>query len=140
MKILLAVDGSVHAEGAVRHVIRLAHACVAVEVTLVTVVPPSDAWELKRFMKAEEIEAMQESQGGDTLAAARALLDAAGVVYTPKVLLGPVAETLVQEAKAGSAEMIVMGSRGLGAVESAVLGSTTLAVMQLSSLPVTVVK
>jgi hypothetical protein len=31
-------------------------------------------------------------------------------------------------------------SRGLGAVESAVLGSTTLAVMQLSSLPVTVVK
>jgi nucleotide-binding universal stress UspA family protein len=140
VKILLAVDGSAHAESAVRHVIRLAHACAATEVILVTVVPPSDAWELRRFMKTEEIEAMQESQGGDTLAPARALLDAAGVPCTPKVLLGPVAETLAQAAQASSAEMIVMGSRGLGAVESTLLGSTTLAVMHLSSVPVTVVK
>lgn len=140
MKILLAVDGSAHAESAVRHVIRLTHACAAVEITLVTVVPPADTWELKRFMKTEEIEAMQESQGGDTLAAARALLDAAGAAYTPKVMLGPVAETLAQEANTCNVETIVMGSRGRGAAESAVLGSTALAVIQLTNLPVTVVK
>lgn len=140
MKILLAVDGSTPAENAVHHVIQLAHTCAAVKVTLVTVVPPADTWELKRFMKTEEIEAMQESQGGDTLAPARALLEAAGVPCTPQVLLGPVAEMLVQEANIRNVKMIVMGSRGLGATESAVLGSTALAVIHLTNLPVTVVK
>lgn len=140
MKILLAVDGSVYSERAVRYVIHLAQECANIEVTLTTVVPPSDAWELKRFMKPEEIEAMQESQGGDALALARTLLDAANVRYQPQVLLGPVAKTLVRHAEEWSAGQIVMGSHGHGAAEGTVLGSVALNVIHLASMPVTVVK
>lgn len=140
MKILLAVDGSTHSAAAVRHVIALAQHCTKLAVTLVTVMPPADTWELKRFMKSEEIEAMQESQGGDLLSPARALLDAKGILYTPKVLLGPVAETLVAEAREAGCDLIVIGSRGHTAAASAILGSTALATIHLAGVPVTVVR
>lgn len=139
MKILLAVDGSPHATAAVRHAIRLMRCCAGSTLALVTVVPPADTWELKRFMKAEEIEAMQESQGGDLLSPARALLDAEGIGYTPQVLLGPVAETIAAEAREAGCDLIVIGSRGHTAA-SAILGSTALAVIHLAEVPVTVVR
>ncbi|PKO83682.1 MAG: universal stress protein UspA [Betaproteobacteria bacterium HGW-Betaproteobacteria-11] len=140
MKILLAVDGSPQTAAAVRHAIRLMRCCAGSTLTLVTVVPPADTWELKRFMKPEEIEAMQESQGGDQLSPARALLDAEGIRYTPRVLLGEIASTLVEEASRNGADLVIIGSRGHTAAASALLGSTALAVIRLAGVPVTVVR
>lgn len=140
MKILLAVDGSRHSAAAVRHVISLAHHGMRLDIILVTVVPPADTWELKRFMKLEEIEAMQEARGGDLLTPARALLDAENIPYTPKVLLGPVAETIAAEAREMRCELIVIGSHGHTAAASAILGSTALAVIHLTEIPVTMVR
>lgn len=140
MKILLAVDGSAHSERVVRHAIRLAQSCATYEFVLLNVQEPIDAPELRGHMPACEIEAMQESRGGDAMASARALLDAAGIAYVPEVVLGPVAASITRIAGERHFDVIVMGSHGAGALTSALMGSVTTAVIRHTPCPVTVVK
>ncbi len=140
LKALLPVDGSTAALRAVEYVVKLYKNCQTGQVVLVNVQPPTDAWEVKRFMKQAEIEAMQESRGGDALASARQLLDAAQVPYEPEVLLGPVAESIVACAREKGCEQIVMGNKGESFLEEAVTGSVAHDVLRLSPLPVTYVK
>ena len=96
MRILLPVDGSEHSERVARHAILLAKNSTACEILLLNVQPPVDALEVLGHMPLREIEAMQETRGGDALAPARALLDAAGVAYEPMVVLGPVAGAIAE--------------------------------------------
>jgi nucleotide-binding universal stress UspA family protein len=88
MRILLPVDGSEHSERVARYVIQLAKNSIACEVVLLNVQPPIDAPEVLGHMPQREIEAMQETRGGDALVSTRALLDAAGVSHEPMVVLG----------------------------------------------------
>lgn len=140
MKILLPVDGSAHSERATQHVIATVRSGGNREIHLVNVQPPIDAPEVRSHMTAGEIEAMQETRGGDALVSARALLDATGVAYTPAVLLGPVAESLHRYATDHGCDKIVMGTRGRGAISSVLLGSVTQRLLHLTELPVTLVK
>ena len=140
MKILLPVDGSPHSDRAAKHVIALLQGCSDHALLLLNVQEPIDAPEVRSHMRADEIEAMQTSRGGDALASARALLDAAGVAYTPTVLIGPLAETVHQFANDQQCDKIVMGTRGLGALGGVLLGSVTTEVLKLTALPVTLVK
>lgn len=140
MKVLLPVDGSGHSDRAVQHVISAVTGCPGREVLLLNVQVPIDAPELLGHMPASEIEAMQQARGGDALASARARLDQAGVAYTPVVRVGPVAETIARYASENGCDKIVMGTRGLGAIGSVLLGSVTSQLMKLTELPVTLVK
>jgi nucleotide-binding universal stress UspA family protein len=140
LKTLVPVDGSPASLRVVEYAIRLARSCEPAEILLVNVQPPADSWELRSFLKPTEIEAMQETRGGDALAASRALLDAAGVSYEAEVLLGPVAETLVAFAAERGCDKIVMGSKGETFLEEAVTGSVAHEVLRLSGIPVTFVK
>jgi nucleotide-binding universal stress UspA family protein len=139
-KVLVPVDGSPNSDRAVRHVVELARNNPALEICLLNVQPEIDDWQVRRFLKKEEVEAMEESKGGDALQSARALLDAAGVRYTPMVLIGPVAETIARTALEQDCDGIVMGTRGLGAVAGMLLGSVTSKVIHLADVPVTLVK
>lgn len=139
-KALVPVDGSSNSDRAVQHVVALAGTCPTMDVLLLNVQPEIDDWQVRRFLKKEEVEAMEESKGGDALQSARALLDAAKVRYTPQVLIGPVAETIAKTAREQNCDGIVMGTRGLGAVAGALLGSVTAKVVQLSDVPVTLIK
>ena len=139
-KALVPVDGSPNSDRAVSHVVMLAEINPALEVVLLNVQPEIDDWQVRRFLKKEEVEAMEESRGGDALQSARALLDAAKVNFVPQVLIGPVAETIARIALEQNCDGIVMGTRGLGAVAGAVLGSVASQVVHLSDVPVTRVK
>ncbi|MBM3392111.1 MAG: universal stress protein [Betaproteobacteria bacterium] len=139
-KALVPVDGSSNSDRAVQHVVALAGTCPSMDVVLLNVQPEIDDWSVRRFLKKEEVEAMEESKGGDALHSARALLDAAGVRYTPMVLIGPVAETIAKTALEQNCDGIVMGTRGLGAVAGALLGSVSEKVIHLADLPVTLIK
>ncbi len=139
-KALVPVDGSSNSDRAVQHVIALAGLCPSMDVLLLNVQPEIDDWQVRRFLKKEEVEAMEESKGGDALQSARALLDAAKVRHTPQVLIGPVAETIAKTALEQNCDGIVMGTRGLGAVAGALLGSVASQVVHLADVPVTLVK
>jgi len=139
-KALVPVDGSPNSDRAVSHVVLLAKINPALEVVLLNVQPEIDDWQVRRFLKKEEVEAMEESRGGDALQSARALLDAAKVNYVPQVVIGPVAETIARIALEQNCGGIVMGTRGLGAVAGVLLGSVTSKVIHLADVPVTLIK
>ena len=140
MKILLPVDGSEQSVRAAQHVAAEVRNCTDYSILLLNVQVPIDAPEIRSHMPQREIEAMQETRGGDALAPARAVLERAGLGFTPTVLIGPVAETIAQFAADQGCEKIVMGTRGLGAVAGVLLGSVTTKLLHLTNLPVTLVK
>ena len=138
MKILLAVDGSKPSMKAVQVLIDHSDWYRSKpEVELVTVHLPVPKvggvpkGQLDRYY-AEEGEAM--------LAAARKKLDAAGIRYTDRVLVGPVAESLVKHAKDKRCDLIYIGTRGMGELKSALIGSTATKVLHISDTPVLLVK
>ena len=73
------------------------------------------------------------------LAAARALLDAAGIRYVPHILVGQIAQVLVEHAHRTVCNMIYMGTRGMTAVSNVVMGSTATKVLHLADVPVVLV-
>lgn len=140
LKALLAVDGSENSLRAVRHLIELVQGREPMEVFLLNVQEPIDAWEVKRMFPEEELEAMQVSKGGDALEAAKALLDAHHVAYHPQVLIGEVAHSIAQYAKDMGCDKIIIGTRGHGSLANLLLGSVATKVIHLTDVPVTLVK
>lgn len=63
----------------------------------------------------------------------------AGKAVVPILLQGPVVETIHEIAKAISADMIVLGSHGHGALYDLLVGSTSEGVIRHSRIPVSVV-
>lgn len=74
------------------------------------------------------------------MAAARKLLDAAGVKYQHRIGVGDAAETIAAYAKEKGCDQIVMGTRGMGSVSNLLLGSVATQVIHLSPVPVLLVK
>jgi nucleotide-binding universal stress UspA family protein len=72
-------------------------------------------------------------------AAACELAEARGVQAKAAVRVGPAADQIIAEAAECDADMIVVGSRGRGAVASALLGSVALRLVRHSRWPVMVV-
>lgn len=140
IKFLVPTDGSENAERAVRHVIKLAQCREPVQVELVNVRPPIDAWEVRRFLNDQEIAEIQEREGQDDLRSACALLDQAGVPYHAQVVTGPVPQTITRFADEHDCDYIVMGTHGRGDLANLFLGSTTAKVLHLTKVPVTLVK
>lgn len=140
LKALVPVDGSRTSLRAVEHVIKLARACEPMAVVLVNVQVPPDSWEVQSFLKASEVQAIQDGKGNDAIDAAGQLLDEAGVAYERCVLHGPVAESIVAHAHQAGCDKIVMGARGESLLEEILIGSTTQAVIRVTDIPVTVVK
>ena len=140
LKALIPFDGSDNALRAVDHLISLVQAREPMEVHLLHVREPIDSWEIRRVLTADEIAALQMSEGEDTLQAARQRLEAAGISYTAKILIGDVGETIARHAAEVGADKIIMGSRGASAIAGLLLGSVTTKVIHFAQVPVTVVK
>ena len=136
MKILLAVDGTAHSLDAVKCVID--HADWYREkpqVELVTVHRPVP--KLPRMGIAvgkEQIERYYQEEGEQALAEAKKLLERAGLRYEPRILVGDPAEIIVKHAKQSRADVICVGT------PSKWIGSTANQVMNLSEVPVLLVK
>jgi nucleotide-binding universal stress UspA family protein len=136
-RILIATDGSDGAWAAVQEGVELA-AEVGAEVTFVTVRP-----RISSLLG----DALYQQHLTEQLAEARAALDAAeaegkrvGVDYESDILEGDAAERIAQAARGWSADLVVVGSRGHGAVTSAVIGSVSRALLTRSPAPVMVVR
>jgi len=142
MKILIAVDGSKHALAAVQCVID--HADWYREkrsVELVTVHLPVPTFHgMGAVIGKQHFERYYREEGEERLAAAREKLDAAGIPYGTHILVGPIAESLVEKAVNTRCDLVCIGSRGMSDLGKALLGSTATKVLNLSDLPVLLVK
>lgn len=140
LKALVPVDDSPASLRAVEHVIKLVKEREPMTIYLVNVQNPDGTWEIKSHLRQAEIDAMFESRGGDALAASRRLLDAAGVAYIPRVLLGPIAETLAAFIQEQGCDKVIMGTKGQSRVSEAIFGSVAHDLLRASPVPVTFVK
>jgi nucleotide-binding universal stress UspA family protein len=142
MKILIAVDGSKHSLAAVDFLIKRAGwSRDALEAELVTVhLPVPMVGRMGVGPSKSQIQKYYEEEGAAALAPAKKKLDAAKIAYQAKVLVGPIAETMVKHAKAAGCDMICIGTRGMTAAANVLMGSTATKVLHLSPLPVLVVK
>ena len=140
-KLLLAVDGSECSARAGQWVIDSVKAMKApAEVHLVTVQPAIVSGEVRRFVGTEAIEGYQREEGEKALGPARKQLEQAGVEFTPHILIGHVAESIVESAVKHGCAGIAMGTRGLGGVSGLILGSVASQVIHLSAVPITLIK
>jgi nucleotide-binding universal stress UspA family protein len=112
MRFLVPVDGSLHCERAIQHLIPLAKCLEVLEILLINVREPVDSWEVRRFLTEEEIARIQQSEGEEDLRSARALLDAAGLAYEAQVLAGPVAQTIAHYADSHQCDQIILAPTG----------------------------
>ena len=136
MKILLAVDGSKTSIDAVKFVIK--HANWFSERPQLEVVSAHAQISVPRFpgisIGKKQMQQFYEEEGGKRLAEAKRLLDQAGIRYEAHVLVGPLAETIVNHAKKAGCDLVIVGA------PQAFLGSVSSKVMHLSEVPVLMVK
>ena len=135
--ILVAVDGSEHAFDAVRVASRLA-AALSGKLTLMTAYhAPSDALGEPNYSRALG-EALGEAQR--IVEAARDVaLNAGGPEPQVEWLAGQPAETIVETARTGNYDLVVVGTHGRGRLGAALLGSVSSAVAAHAGRPVLVV-
>ena len=142
MKILLAVDGSKHSLKAVKCLIQ--HADSYREKPVVELVnvhlPVPRIRGMGAVVTASQVRRYYDREGRAALSKAKKLLDAAGIKYSAHILVGPVAETIVKEARLARYDLIMMGTRGMSAAANLLLGSCANRVVNISPIPVLLVK
>lgn len=137
---LVAYDGSEHAESAVRHALDMTRRLGEARIVLVNVQPPAMSGEVSNLLTAEEVMEQHLDSGRNVLAAARALLEGSGVPFETDVAIGRPADAIVEYAQRCGADAIVMGASSHGPVRSLMLGSVVSKVAHSAPVPVTVVK
>jgi nucleotide-binding universal stress UspA family protein len=137
MKLLVTTDGSDMSLGAVRYVVKSAPGWNAPEIHLLHVQPPIAGAAL---VGAGAVKSFHKEEGDKALAPAKALLEAAGIKYEAHCAVGEIAEAIAGYARDRGVDQIVMSTQGNGFLEHLLLGSTTTKVLQLATVPVTLVK
>jgi len=142
MKILLAVDGSKPSLDAVKLVIEHADWLrQKPQIELVTVhLPVPPLRNMGAAVSKAQIERYYLEEGEQHLAAAKRLLARSRLPYEAKVLVGPVAETLVRHAKSARCDLICIGTHGRTGIARALIGSVASKVLSISDIPVLLAK
>lgn len=136
-RILLATDGSAHAEAASSLVQDLASHDGA-QVILLHAFEPVPSYFGEPW--GDQIMARHIAEGERVAEKAAWKLQEAGIDVVVEVLEGPAAEAILRVAMVRECDLIVMGSRGHGALASLLLGSVSLRVMGHAQVPVMITR
>ena len=140
MKILLAVDGSEIGLAAVRQLVEFGKSLAEPpEVTLFYADPPllrSVALNLGK----DGVASYHAENAAYAMKKARTALKRARLPFHETYLVGEPAESIVKQAKASKADLIVVGTHGRGALKQLFVGSVALKVIALSPVPVLVAR
>jgi nucleotide-binding universal stress UspA family protein len=150
-KILVAFDGSESSRNALDHAVSIAVLWKA-EITILSVVPrvTMPIFQDKGF-GASSISTVQDFKDYQEKRIAlytKSLEEAEedvkegfpGLKVVSKLLGGRPSSTIVEEAEKDGADLIVIGSRGLGGITGWILGSTSRRVVESCTKPVLVIK
>ena len=139
--VLVPVDGSACATRAVRWVSSVLAGQPGARLHLLHVEAAMDTWEMRSHLGADDIARLQDSGASAVLDPVAAIVHEAGIaVETHAVLSRDVAATIAAQVVAQHCDAVVMGTRGLGLIETMLLGSTTLKVIHLVDVPITLIK
>jgi len=139
-KILLATDGSSHAQEALAYAQEMAlrdhgQVIVAHAFAPMPTYPP-----YHEALWGDEILAGHIAAGKEVANEAAKKLQEAGVDVLVELLQGPPADAILQVANVHQPDLIVMGSRGRGELASLLLGSVSHRVLAHTCVPVLVVR
>ena len=134
---LVAIDGSEGSDVAIDEALALAGE-VGAQVTFAFVRKlPSP---LLGYPYYERLVSAELGKGRETIDAATRTAHAAGVAVESEILEGDPVDEILSVADNRGADLIVLGSRGRGALAGALLGSVSSGVLQHASVPVLVAK
>lgn len=136
--IVIATDGSPEAREAVEYGLELA-ATEDAQAVLLQVMPPTDWTRLDRGATVRPLAEDLRLRDAPALTEAAELAAERGIAFTTAVVAGRPADEIVAYADSVGADLIVIGSRGRGAVAGALLGSVSRDVLHESRTPVVVV-
>ena len=143
--VLIPVDGSDNSMRAVDAACRQVAYGQPVTVHLLNVQPPINSGIVKNHLSQELIDKFYQELGETALESACARLHQADIAYTAHVEVGDVAQTIARYVRDLHCDQVIMGTRGLGsggvgAISSLLMGSIATKVLHLVGVPVTFVK
>jgi nucleotide-binding universal stress UspA family protein len=140
-RLLVAFDGSPHAQRALAEAIDLAQATNGT-LTVMTVAPGPSAWALSGYDAPVNVDLL----GEEVAQQYQAMLDVAvnavpdDLPVTKVLKRGAAGPAIVAVADGGGHDLVVMGSRGRGELRSLLLRSVSHHVLQACAVPVLVIK
>jgi nucleotide-binding universal stress UspA family protein len=139
LNILVCVDGSPHSERALDQAIDLAESERS-RLTLLTAIPRPSYWAVSP-MTAAGIEPLANDLADEAKAALRVAVDRVpdSIPVTKILTHKPIREALMAQLQTGDHDLLVMGSRGRGALSAAALGSVSHFALNHSPVPVLIV-
>jgi nucleotide-binding universal stress UspA family protein len=138
-RLLLATDGSENAGRAADAAISLAQGLSLPSITIAHIVtsPPSES----RMVQAKfDVRSLLEEESRKIISGTLAKCDAAGIAYTLKVAIGDPAQEILTCVQKEKIDLVVIGSRGLGTLQGALIGSVSQKIAHLAPCPVLIVK
>ena len=140
LKFLFPVDGSDASTKAIKEFIaRIGWYRQVPEIHLLNVQFPQRG-NVPLFIDKESIDQYHQEEGLKELQAARELFEQAGIASTYHIGVGDPPDVIMQFGKDMACDQIVMGPRGLGAVKRILLGSVARRVIELSAIPVLLIR
>ena len=144
MRILVAADGSSHANRALDFAARLAKELKGVEVTLINVghIPITESPPIGNpgYVDYGAMEEALERAGRQILEYAAKPFAANDMRVTPLYRSGDPAAEIIRAAREKKVELIIVGARGLSQLSGLILGSVSEKVLHVAPCPVIVVR
>jgi YjbE family integral membrane protein len=141
-RILLAVDGSEPSRKAIEQVLALSKDSrdpQAMEIHLANV-QPSLPGDVSGFVSRDSVQSFHHEHADAALKTAREMLQQAGLAFKEHEAVGHAGPMIAEMAQKEGCDLIVMGTRGLGAKSAALLGSVAQSTLEHATVPVLLVK
>ena len=135
--IVLAMDGSTQSIKGLTYAVGLAESCGAKLIIVHAYAHTSDLRDKEEY---ERLVAQRKRVGQKVLDDARAQFKNARIVVEENLIEGPAAEAILTVAHTRGADLIIMGTRGMGSLEGLLLGSVSTKVTHDAPCTVMVVR